>query len=122
MSREIVIDMKIRQVSLAISVAILLLFGLFARGGNVTADKALTSRVPCATKIWNNTIYSQDSSRICPDVMDYQIRATAVDEQSGNFILRLIPKPRGMYGVQCRVPGWLAELSQWITIQIIPRE
>jgi hypothetical protein len=91
---------------IAISIVLaLLFFGVFARGGSINADKALTKRLVCEKNYWKNTPYQLNKTQICPDLLDYRIQPTGVDEKNSQLLLRMIPMPHGMYGASMYSSG-----------------
>ena len=80
-------------------IATLVIFALFARGGSIKADRALSNHIVCKKDYWKGTPYQADPAQICPDLLDYKIQPTGVDERNSELLLRMIPMPHGMYGV-----------------------
>ena len=86
-----------RLITFSVIIAIVF-FAFVARGGNIQADKSLTNPTICKPHYWENTQYQANPSQICPDVLNYKIQPTGVDEKNSQFLLRMIPMPQGMYG------------------------
>lgn len=89
--------------SLIIFILIVLVF--FARGGATNSDRYSISPLNCEPGQWSTSIYYSDDPDGCPDLIEFYLLPSFVDEENSELVNRLITKPAGMYGWADRNSG-----------------
>lgn len=84
---------------------LLLLLGIFARGGATTSDKFSNSFLSCDPGQWANSNYYSDDPDGCPDLIEFYLLPSFVDEENSELVNRLVTRPAGLYGWADRNSG-----------------
>lgn len=82
----------------AMTILIPILIALFVRGGTTTADNYSNSLLQCDSTKWSKSIYYSDDPDGCPDLIEFYLLPSFIDEDNSELINRLITKPAGLYG------------------------
>lgn len=83
-----------------------LILAVFARGGATTSDQYSNSPLTCDPGQWNNSVYYSDDPDGCPDMVEFYLLPSFVDEENSELVNRLITAPAGMYGWADRNSGF----------------
>ena len=98
---------KSKRTKVIFLVTILLLFTLaiFARGGATTSDKYSNSPLLCDEGQWTSSVYYSDDPDGCPDLIEFYLLPSFVDEENSELVNRLVTRPAGLYGWADRNSG-----------------
>jgi hypothetical protein len=80
-----------------IAIGILLIF--FARGGNTSVDKFSATVLSCDPGQWNLSPYYSGDKFYCPDLIEFYLLPSFIDEEASELVNRVITVPSGLYGV-----------------------
>ena len=78
----------------------------FAREGKTTASGSLLAQLDCKDKRWAQSNYYTIDTTGCPDLIEYVIRPSFINEKNSELIMRLITMPSGNYGVAFTSAGY----------------
>jgi hypothetical protein len=94
-----------RKVILLTVVFLLLMLAAFARGGATTTDKYSITALSCDPGQWSDSVYYSDDPDGCPDMVEFYLLPSFVDEENSELVNRLITAPSGLYGWADRNSG-----------------
>lgn len=109
MSNHTHINYRDPKVLVVIFFALVILFGVFARGGTTTTSKNLTEAITCKEGEWSGTTYFTGDPSNCPDIVEYLFKPAFVNEKSSELNIRFVTLPAGKYGSAMRNSGWVSE-------------
>jgi hypothetical protein len=118
MFRKINFNSKISKVSFATVFILLILLAIFARGGSTMVDRYSSSNLSCDSGQWTNSVYYSDNVDGCPDLIEFYLLPSFVDEDSSELVNRVITAPAGMYGWADRNSG-LAEKAFTVDVDSV---
>jgi len=109
MLNRIHINYKDPKILLLLFVALVVFFGVFARGGTTTTSINLSKAISCEKGEWSeNPLYSGSLSN-CPDIVEYLVKPAFVNEKTSELNLRFVTLPAGKYGTAMKNSGWVTE-------------
>ena len=109
MSNHTHIKYRDPKVLIVIFFALVIVFGVFARGGTTTTSKNLTEAITCKEGEWSGTTYFTGDPSNCPDIVEYLFKPAFVNEKSSELNIRFVTLPAGKYGSAMRNSGWVSE-------------
>lgn len=109
MSSHIHINYRDHKVLVAVFLMLIILFGVFARGGTTTTSKNLTESITCKEGQWSGTPYFTGDPSNCPDIIEYLFKPAFVNEKASELSIRFVTLPAGRFGSAMRNSGWVSE-------------
>ena len=88
-----------------IAITLFLLLAIFARGGSTSADKHSFINLSCDPGQWDSSVYYSDDVDGCPDLIEFYLLPSYIDEESSELVNRVITAPSGLYGWADRNSG-----------------
>ena len=89
----------------SIATALFVLLAIFARGGSTSADEYSFTNLSCDPGQWDSSVYYSDDIDGCPDLIEFYLLPSYIDEESSELINRVITGPSGLYGWADRNSG-----------------
>ncbi|ASY13117.1 DUF4436 domain-containing protein [Candidatus Nanopelagicus hibericus] len=87
-----------------IFIAVILAF--FARGGTTSVDKHSKNLLSCDPGQWSTSVYYSDNKDGCPDLIEFYLLPSFVNEAASELVTRVVTAPSGLYGVAERNSGF----------------
>jgi|GEM_PF-4088270 len=109
MSSRIHINYRDPKILVLVFFVLVLLFGVFARGGTTTTSKNLTELITCKEGQWSGTPYFTGDPSDCPDIVEYLFKPAFVNEKASELNIRFVTLPTGRFGMAMRNSGWVSE-------------
>ena len=78
----------------------------FAREGRTVAEPALLSFLDCKDKEWAQSNYFGKDASGCPDLVEYVLSPSFINEEYSELVLRVLTMPSGYYGVAYSSAGY----------------
>lgn len=102
------IDLRAKKLKyIAIGIIFLALFFIFfAKGGNTSLDKFSSETLTCDPGQWESSLYFSGDKFNCPDLIEFILLPSYIDEESSELVNRVITVPLGLYGVAERNSGF----------------
>ena len=79
-------------------IVLLFSFAAFARGGSTSSDKFSYPSLSCDKSQWADSIYFSGDVNGCPDLIEFYLTPSYVDEKNSELINKVITGPLGQYG------------------------
>jgi len=79
---------------------------IFARGGTTSADNHSKALLNCDLGQWSTSVYYSDDVDGCPDLVEFYLLPSFVDEAASELVTRLVTAPSGLYGWADRNSGF----------------
>ena len=78
----------------------------FAREGKTSADASLLKTLTCKDKQWAQSNYFGQDSSGCPDLIEYVISPSFINEKYSELVVRILTMPSGYYGIAYSSSGY----------------
>lgn len=93
------------KIIVLLSLFVALVLVVFARGGSTSADVYSAEILTCDPGQWEQSVYYSTNVDGCPDLIEFYLVPSYVDEQASELVHRVITGPSGMYGWTDRNSG-----------------
>ena len=120
------INLQNKHTKIILSVVIFLavFLAIFARGGTTSADNHSKTLLSCDPGQWSNSVYYSDNVDGCPDLVEFYLLPSFVNEEASELVNRLVTAPSGLYGVAERNSGFtnrafMVDLDSVDTVRIL---
>ena len=115
---------KPTKIILSVVIFMAVFLAIFARGGTTSADNHSKTLLSCDPGQWSTSVFYSDNVDGCPDLVEFYLLPSFVNEEASELVNRLVTAPSGLYGVAERNSGFtnrafMVDLDSVDTVRIL---